>query len=134
MSFNSVSKLINVNSAVASGSFQAARSEFRDLMSTDLQKRITHTIAFKLEICHYLRTIPGATISGCARYFGISRKQVRYYRDRESHYIELKHGRKKRNLIRPEQIVMRAKYFAQEQSVFKWFLEARSNGKSIFIF
>lgn len=41
------------NSATAS----TPRSEIRDLMSTDLKKRITHPIEFKLEVCFYLKFI-----------------------------------------------------------------------------
>ena len=94
-------------------------------------KRVTHTISFKLDVCQYLRQVPGATVAGCARHFHIREKQVRYFRKREDSYRSIRCRRERRNFMRPEQIRMRAMYADQEHNVFNWFLQSRADGKNI---
>ena len=106
-------------------------SEIRDLMTTDLEKRITHSVDFKLEVCFYLKNVPGATKSGAARFFGIQRKQVTYFQKREAHYEIIKNRRTRRNQMDPLKLIRRAKYFVQEQAVFEWFLLSRRDGKKL---
>ena len=93
--------------------------------------RITHTISFKLDVCNYFHTIKNATVSGAARYFNLTRKQVRYFRRNEEVYRSMRKRRSKRNVIQPFQIKLRAKYSDQERNVFKWFIESREAGRLI---
>jgi hypothetical protein len=118
------------NETIAAGAASAPRSETRDLRTG--KKLITTTVAFKLEVCDYMKTVPEASKSGCARFFNIQRKQVTYYMRNEIKYRELKNSRTKRNLILPERMINRARYFDQEQLVFAWFLEQRHNGIKIY--
>ena len=132
MSNNSIPNSINL--FLTTDRSELPRSETRDTRNeSDQKKRITHSIAFKLEVCDYMKDVPNATKSGCARFFNIQRKQVNYFLKHEHLYRDQSYARIKRNVIRPAQIKMRAKYFTQEQMLFSWFLESRRNGNKRFL-
>ena len=97
-------------------------------INVDLSRRISHTIAFKLDVCSYFTTVPNATVTGASRFFNITRKQVRYFRKNEENYRAMNTRRQRRNVIRPDQIRMRAMYPEQEAKVFNWFCGSRLDG------
>jgi hypothetical protein len=124
----------SINLLLTTVGSELPRSEARDTSNeSDKKKRITHSVAFKLEVCDYMKSIPNATKSGCARFFNIQRKQVSYFMKHEHLYRDQSHSRIKRNVIRPAQIKMRAKYFTQEQMLFSWFLESRRDGNKHYL-
>ena len=102
-----------------------------DTDETHTVHRVSHTVSFKLDVCNYFEIVPNATIAGAARFYNISRKQVRYFRKHEENYRSMSTRRSRRNVIRPDQVRMRAKYSDEEGRVYKWFIETRSQGTSI---
>ena len=93
------------------------------------RNRVSYSISFKLDVSNYFRDIPSATVSGAARFFNLSRKQIRYYRRNEELYRGMATRRQRRNVVRLEQIRMRAKYPDQESNVFRWFIDSRREGE-----
>ena len=114
---------MSIPSLTASSSSKSVES--RDILLA--KKRITHNISFKLDVCNYLRKV-SASVTSAANFFGISRKQVRNFRDHEELYRLIRHRRLRRNCIKPSQVRLRAKFFEQEQNLHTWFTEARHNG------
>ena len=106
-------------------------TDSREPQQADYKRRVTHTVSFKLDVCNYFINVPNATVTGAARFFNITRKQVRYFRKNVDSYRLLSNRRLKRNGIRADKIRTRAKYAEEEGRVFKWFMESRSEGKSI---
>lgn len=44
-------------------------------LTDDYKRRISYTVSFKLDVCTYLR-VHNASISACARFFGLANKQA----------------------------------------------------------
>ena len=100
-------------------------------LNEDYRRRESYTVSFKLDVCRYFRDFPNATVSGCARNFGLTNKQVRYFRRNEEAYRNMSTRRQRRNIIRPERVKLRAKYPDQERNVFQHFVDQRQQGKFI---
>lgn len=92
--------------------------------------RLSHTISFKLDVCNHLQSVNG-NVTQTAAFFGIRRKQVRYYKTRAEVYRWLSNKTSKKNCILKSNSRCRAKYFDQEKKLYEWLILAREDGMMV---
>ena len=100
-------------------------SDYQD--GVEKRMRQARSISWKIDVCNYLFTHNG-NITATAKYFGILRKQVRYYRSRHEIYIAFSNKAVKKNLVQVSASKARAKYFMQELELYKWVMGCREEG------